>query len=96
MHISMVPGLCSNEYQRTSGSYCESCFGRFLSQHGTPDLPCFTAVDDDGDAETTLTMRSGQQATTIRLTDEEREWLAYGGWKGWEAWVAELSATAGG
>jgi hypothetical protein len=90
MQIVMVPGLCSNEYQRTGGSFCESCFGRFLTHNGSPDLPCFTDVQDDGADETTLTMRHGGYEKAIQLTDEEREWLAYGGWKGWKEFVENL------
>jgi hypothetical protein len=83
----MVPGLCSNEYQPTGGSFCESCFARFLMRGGDADLPCITAVKDNGAELQTLEMRLGERREITLLTDDERERLAYGGWKGWVEWV---------
>ena len=87
MQITMVPGLCSNEYQPTSGSFCESCFARFLMQKNGAELPCFTAVEDDGAELQTLVMRRGERQEITLLTDDARERLAYGEWKGWIAWA---------
>jgi hypothetical protein len=89
MQITMVPGLCSNEYQRTGGSFCESCFARFLTQKSDAELPCFTAIEDDGAELQTLVMRRGERQESTLLTDEARERLAYGEWKGWVAWVEQ-------
>jgi hypothetical protein len=86
MKMIMIPGLCSNEFQRTGGSFCESCFARFVIR-GNADLPCFAAVEDDGTDEQTLVMRHGSYQESVLLTDETRERLAYGEWKGWEEWV---------
>ena len=94
MKMTMIPGLCSNEYQRTSGSFCEGCFARFIIRGGSADLPCFTAVEDDGAEEQTLVMQYGGYQERVLLTDEARERLAYGEWKGWEKWV-ERAALAG-
>jgi hypothetical protein len=90
MQITMVPGACSNEYQPTSGSFCESCFARWLIYSRGTDLPCITAVAEDGAEEQTLLMRYGAHEQTTLLTDAERERLAYGGWKGWVEWVEQL------
>jgi hypothetical protein len=62
-------------------------------QRSHPDLPCFTAVEDDGAAEQTLIMRYGGHEQSVLLTDEERERLAYGEWKGWTEFVAQLPPT---
>ena len=42
-------------------------------QRTHPDLPCFTAVDDDGAIEQTLIMRYGGYQQRVLLTGEERE-----------------------
>jgi len=86
----MIPGLCSSEYSPTGGSFCEGCFARFLMHGCNPDLPCITDVKDDGAEEKTLVMRYGAYEERILLTDEERERLAYGDWKGWTEFVAQL------
>jgi hypothetical protein len=91
MQLIMVPGSCSNEYQRTGGSFCESCFARALVRGSEAELACIAAVRDDGAAATTLTMRYGGHEQAIQLTDDERERLAYGGWHGWEAYVEQLT-----
>ena len=89
MKMTMIPGLCSNEYQRTGGSFCESCFARFLMR-GDANLPCLSAVEDDGAADQTLVMQYGDYQESVLLTDETRERLAYGEWKGWEEWVEQV------
>ena len=42
---------------------------------------------DDGAEEQTLVMRHGGYQESVLLTDQTRERLAYGEWKGWEDWV---------
>jgi hypothetical protein len=91
MQIMMTPGLCSSEYSPTSGSFCENCFARFLMRPGQADLPCFTAVQDDGAEEQTLIMSHGSHEERILLTHAERERLAYGDWHGWLEWTARLT-----
>jgi hypothetical protein len=91
MQIMMTPGLCSSEYSPTKGSFCESCFARFLMHPGQIDLPCFTAVEDDGAEEQTLTMQYGSHQEILLLTNAERERLAYGDWHGWPEWIASMS-----
>jgi hypothetical protein len=93
MRITLVPGLCSNEYRNTGGSFCESCFASFLLHGCTPDRPCITGVADDGKDETTLVLRYGGQHKVVTITDEQREALAYGGWPGWVQFVEELPDT---
>jgi hypothetical protein len=91
MQIMMTPGLCSSEYSPTGSSFCENCFARFLMRPGQADLPCFTAVQDDGMEEQTLIMSHGSHQERILLTEAERERLAYGDWHGWSEWVARLA-----
>src|SRR5690242_20992011 len=90
MRITMIPGLCSNEYRNTGGTFCESCFASFLMHGCTPDRPCITEAVDDGKSETTLILRSGDQQKTIVITDANRETLAFGGWPGWIDFVERL------
>ena len=90
MQLVMVPGACSNEYQRTGGSFCESCFARALMAGREAELACIVAAQDDGAETITLAMRYGEHAQAIVLSDAQREELAYGGWHGWEAYVAQL------
>jgi hypothetical protein len=90
MHIMMTPGLCSSEYSPTGGSFCQSCFARFLMRPGQADMPCFTAVQDDGTEEQTLVMSYGSYQERVLLTDAERERLAYGDWQGWPEWIAQI------
>jgi hypothetical protein len=94
MRIFMTPGLCSNEYQNTGGTFCESCFASFLLHGCAPDRPCITDVADDGKDETTLVLRCGAQHKVVTITDENREALAYGGWQGWVRFVEELPSSA--
>jgi hypothetical protein len=89
----MIPGLCSNEYKNTGGTFCESCFASFLLHGCAPDRPCIAEVVDDGNAETTLVLRYGGQQRTVTITDENRDALAYGGWQGWVQFVEELPST---
>jgi hypothetical protein len=88
MRITMIPGLCSNEYCYTGGTFCESCFSSFLLHGCTPDRPCITGVADDGKEEMTLVLQYQGVETSIALTDANRDALAYGGWQGWPAFVA--------
>jgi hypothetical protein len=92
MQIMMTPGLCSSEYSPTSGSFCESCFARFLTRPGQTELPCFTAMHDDGAEQQTLVLSYGSYQERIVLTEPERERLAYGDWRGWEEWIARIPA----
>ena len=96
MKMVMIPGLCSNEYQRTGGSFCEGCSARYMIRGGDADLPCFVAIEDDGAAEQMLAMQRGDYQESVLLTDEARERLAYCEWKGWEKWVERAEARARG
>jgi hypothetical protein len=92
MRIVMTPGLCSNEHSNTGGSFCQSCFASFLTHGARPELPCISAAEDDGADRTTLVLRYAGHEQTIELTDERREQLAFGDWKGWVEYAAQLSA----
>ena len=91
MQLVMVPGSCSNEYQRTGGSFCESCFARSLMRGTEAELACMAAATADGSGETTLVLRYGDHEQVSALDDAERERLAYGGWQGWEAYVEGIT-----
>ena len=93
MQIKMTPGLCSNQYCYTSGSFCESCFASFLLHGCVPDLACITDVVDDEKETTTLLLQYGAYEKVVELTDESREALAYGGWPGWVQFVEELPSS---
>jgi hypothetical protein len=93
MRIFMVPGLCSNRYRNTGGSFCESCFASFLAHGADPSLPCITAVEDDGTEETTLVLLVAGHEQVIPLTAERREALMLGEWKGWVDYVESVSPT---
>lgn len=95
MQIVMIPGLCANKYSATAGSFCESCFSSFLEHGCYPDRSCITNVIDDGKAETTLILRYGDTEQVVLLTDEAREALAYGGWRGWVEFRAMAGQEAG-
>jgi hypothetical protein len=90
MQIMMTPGLCSNEYSGTGGSFCESCFASFLLHGCDPDRACITNVVDDGKEATTLVLHYGAYEQAVELTDENRELLAFGSWPGWVQFVEEL------
>jgi hypothetical protein len=93
MQIMMTPGLCSNEYSSTGGTFCESCFAAFLMHNCYPDRACITNVIDDGKEAITLFLRYGAYEKAIELTDEQRENLAFGGWPGWVQFVEELPSV---
>jgi hypothetical protein len=93
MRIIMIPGLCSNKYQSTGGTFCESCFASFLLHGCAPDRACITDVVDDGKDETTLELRYRNQQKVVTITDENREALAFGDWHGWVQFVEELPST---
>ena len=93
MQIVMVPRLCSTDYSRTGGSFCESCFASFLMHGCSPDRACITEVIDDGKDETTLILRYKDYQKVVTITDENRELLAYGGWPGWVQFVEELPSS---
>jgi hypothetical protein len=92
MRIVMVPGRCSTDYIRASGTFCQSCFASFLMHGCYPDRACITEVVDDGTEETTLVLRYGEYEKVVPMTDENRELLAYGGWPGWVQFVEDLPA----
>jgi hypothetical protein len=89
----MTPGSCSNEYQSTGGSFCQSCFASFVLHGCSPDRPCITDVEDDGKPETTLILRNGDYQRVVTITDENREQWAYGGWPGWVQYLEQLPRT---
>ncbi len=95
MRIVMVPGRCSTDYIRASGTFCQSCFASFLMHGCYPDRACITEVVDDGTEETTLVLRYGEYEQVVPMTDENRELLAYGGWPGWIQFVEELPGAPG-
>ena len=90
MRITMTPGACSNEYQSTGGTFCQSCFASFVLHNGSEDRPCITDVDDDGKPELTLILRNGDNERVVTITDENRELWAYGGWPGWVEYLEQL------
>ena len=90
MQIIMTPGLCSNEYQSTGGTFCESCFASFLMHGCYPDRACITGVVDDGKSSVTLVLRYGDREQVIELTDQQRADLAFGGWSGWVQFAEDL------
>jgi hypothetical protein len=93
MQITMIPGLCSNEHQPTSGSFCEGCFASFLVHGCAPDRPCITNVVDDGKPETTIVLRYRGHQQAITIDDASRDLWAYGGWPGWVEYVEQLPKT---
>ena len=90
MRITMIPGWCSNEYCNTGGTFCESCFASFLLHGCVPELACISDVVDDGQEQTTLVLRYGEHQTVVPISEEKREELAYGGWRGWVQFVEQL------
>jgi hypothetical protein len=58
-------------------------------QKNGAELACFTKVEDDGAELQTIVMQRGERREIKLLTDEARERLAYGEWKGWVAWAEE-------
>ncbi len=94
MQIMMTPGLCSNEYSSTGGTFCESCFASFLMHGCTPDLACITNVVDDKKDATTLVLQYGAYEQAMELTDANRELLACGGWPGWVQFIEELPSAS--
>jgi len=93
MVVKMTPGLCSNEYCSTGGTFCESCFASFVMHGCIPDRACITEVIDDGQADITLILHYGQDRRVMRINDANREALAYGGWPGWVEFVESLAAA---
>jgi hypothetical protein len=93
MLVKMTPGLCSNEHSRTGGTFCESCFSSFVVHGCVPDRACITDVVDDGKSVITLMLCHGDEQRVLRITDENRESIAYGGWPGWERFVEELTSA---
>jgi len=93
MQIVMTPGLCSNTYRSTGGTFCESCFAAFLLHDCYPDRACITKVVDDGKEATTLVLQYGAYEQAVEITDANRELLAFGGWPGWVQFVEELSSA---
>jgi hypothetical protein len=89
----MTPGLCSNEYSSTGGTFCQSCFASFLMHRCYPDRACITNVVDDGKEETTLVLQYGDRQQVMLISDQNREALAYGGWPGWVQFVAALPSA---
>jgi hypothetical protein len=93
MQIMMTPGLCSNTHQSTGGTFCESCFASFLMHDCYPDRACITQVIDDGKEATTLVLQYGAYEKVVKLTDANRELLAFGDWPGWVQFVEDLPSA---
>ena len=92
MVVKMTPGLCSNEYRNTGGTFCQSCFASFLMHGCVPDRACITDVVDDGRTDITLILRHGEDQIAVPINDQNREALAYGGWPGWVDFVENVAA----
>jgi len=93
MKIMMTPGLCSNEYSSTGGTFCESCFASFLLHGCSPDRACITNAVDDGSEATTLVLQYRDRQQVVVISDDNREALAYGGWPGWVQFVEALTES---
>jgi hypothetical protein len=93
MVVKMTPGLCSNDYSSTGGTFCESCFASFVLHGCAPDRACITEVVDDGRSDITLILSHSEGQRVVQITDENREALAYGGWPGWVEFLKD-QATA--
>lgn len=93
MVVKMTPGLCSNEYCSTGGSFCESCFASFVLHGCVPERACITDVIDDGRADITLLLSHGDEQRVIRITEANREAIAYGGWSGWVRFAEDLASV---
>jgi hypothetical protein len=91
MVVKMTPGLCSNAHSSTGGTFCESCFASFVLHGCAPERACITDVIDDGKTDVTLVLDHGDEHRVVRITDENREALAYGGWQGWVRFVEDLA-----
>ncbi len=93
MVVKMTPGLCSNDYCSTGGTFCESCFASFVMHGCVPDRACITDVVDDGRADITLILSHGTDQRIVQITNANREALVYGGWSGWVDFVERLAPT---
>jgi hypothetical protein len=93
MVVKMTPGLCSNEYCHTAGTFCESCFSSFVIHRCIPDRACITDVIDDDSTDITLILSHGDDQRVVHITDENRDAIAFGGWSGWVDFVDGLAPT---
>ncbi len=59
---------------------CEKCFGEFLRHGDAPDRACITNVEEDGQAEVTVYITSGQYTTTLVVDEANREQVIYDGY----------------
>ncbi len=75
MRVTVNRNLCGHH-----PAACEQCFGEFLRHWSVPDRGCITEVVDDGRAEVTAHIRSGNYFGTLVITPENRERIIYDGW----------------
>lgn len=61
-------------------AFCERCLGQFLKYPMGYERQCFELLEDDGQEELTIELRTGDHTVTLRLDDEERLLLANEGW----------------
>ena len=61
-------------------AFCERCLGQFLKYPMGYERRCFEELEDDGKAELTIDLHTGNHDVTLVLNEDERQMLAGEGW----------------
>lgn len=59
---------------------CEACFAEFLRKGDVPDRSCIVDVSDDGKAEITATIISGNYRGSLVVDQSNRDAIMQEGW----------------
>jgi len=75
MRVKINRNVCSAQL-----AFCERCLGRFLLYPEGYERRCFEELEDDGKAELTIELRSGEVEKVLVLNEEQRRLMAGEGW----------------
>ena len=75
MHVKINRNVCPAHL-----AFCERCLGRFLTYPLGYERRCFELIEDDGKAELTIDLHSGESNRTLVLDEAQRRQLAGEGW----------------
>ena len=81
MRIFLDRSLCNDSLPT-----CERRMARLIRYPLGEDRPCITAIEDDGNPELTIVVKSDGQEATIVLDDEAREFAGTEGLSSFLPW----------
>ncbi len=88
MHVKINRDVCTAQL-----AFCERCLGQFLKYPMGYERRCFEVCEDDGKAELTIELHSGDNDRVLVLTEEQAREIAGEGWSAFVDFVVPMYRT---